>query len=287
MGELDDVATGLRKILNSHGHAFQEAVARFCYLHQLTSPWEFLQSECPVELNGKPMHIDFILQNRTTGALIVAECKRADPAIARWCFAMRMFNRAGEPPGPTHPIISMVVWVKSSGRLEEYPALFSPGHPYHLLFETRTGKPGEGTTSVSNRGDSAIIQAFRGVGGLMERYRDTGQRELKIDWPVAIYPVVFTTAELYVTDADLSAADLATGDLTEVRVAPVPWVWHQENLSRELRPQRVFVASASEEKTLEHSVQLRHTRAASVVNVKSIPSFLAELAGSTVSLTRL
>jgi hypothetical protein len=39
----------------------------------------------PVSVGGKDTHVDFVL--RTHEAFLVAECKRANPALANWCFA--------------------------------------------------------------------------------------------------------------------------------------------------------------------------------------------------------
>jgi hypothetical protein len=49
--------------------------------------WMFDSAEFPVVAGGSTTHVDFILRSRSRRTYLVAECKRADPARARWCFA--------------------------------------------------------------------------------------------------------------------------------------------------------------------------------------------------------
>jgi len=52
-----------------------------------------------------------------------------------------------------------------------------------------------------------------------------------------IVPAIFTTAELWTTDVDLSTADLATGKLgTDLKAQQVDWIWLNYNRSENLRP---------------------------------------------------
>ena len=91
---IDLTPAGVRKYLNAHGHAFQYAVIRRCY--ELTqngrSEWTFVAAEVPVGLQNT-IHIDFVLRSRDTRVYLVAECKRADPARANWCFVKAPYTR--------------------------------------------------------------------------------------------------------------------------------------------------------------------------------------------------
>ena len=74
--------------LNIHGFSFQYAVlkeAKVCF-DERKSPWVFEVSEFPVAVKETPTHIDFILKNSSEPFYIVAECKRANPALSNWCF---------------------------------------------------------------------------------------------------------------------------------------------------------------------------------------------------------
>jgi hypothetical protein len=85
----EQIAASVLKVLNSHGHRFQHAVVRrledlYC---EKRSAWFIDGVEFPVSAGGQTTHIDFILKSKSGRTYIVAECKRADPAKARWCFA--------------------------------------------------------------------------------------------------------------------------------------------------------------------------------------------------------
>lgn len=161
------------------------------------------------------------------------------------------------------------------------------GNPYQVCREIRTGNKGEGVDAGGDL-DKAISQAFRGVSGLIqELVRGVVGMHLPPNDAVALYPVVFTTAELWVTETPLSSADITTGDLESLNVAPINWLWYQENLSRDLRPKDVFLATTRPETGLARTVRNRSTRAAAIVNVLSIPSFLIEIAAIVGQLNQI
>src|SRR5687768_4972548 len=84
-----EIAASLRKVLNSHGHGFHYAVIRRAEELKLSGRgrWNLEAAEIPVVTRGSSTHIDFVMTNDSGFTFLVAECKRADPAKARWCFA--------------------------------------------------------------------------------------------------------------------------------------------------------------------------------------------------------
>jgi hypothetical protein len=278
MADSSDVSNYLRTVLNSHGFAFQQAVLRACIQLGETTGWKFVQSEFPFELHGREGHIDFLLANPDTNSLLVAECKRADPARANWCFARTTYTASRSSPTRTQrPVFSIVNVINPPTRLVETPSVWTRGEVHHLLFELRTGATGSGK-GQERAAEAAVTQAFRGASGLIQ-YLDAAKETLPINTQRPILPVVFTTASLYATDVELADADLGTGDLAEVPVEPVPWAWYQVNLSSSHRPENVFLRGRAVEATLELSVLYRHTRAVCVVNVLSLPAFFEHLSG--------
>jgi hypothetical protein len=153
MSELDDIAAGATKRLNTHGYAFEQAVIHRCvqlHRHGL-SQWRFVISECPVDLHGEPHHIDFVLYDAGKAAVIVVECKRVDPARARACFLKRTYTRAGEPSGAQRPIVSVIQWDRDRPRgLFERPMQLALETPFHLCMQLKTG----GRTERPNFHDS-------------------------------------------------------------------------------------------------------------------------------------
>jgi hypothetical protein len=84
------VQEGFQKALNEHGAGFQYAIlAELQRLHDPPvgdSPWRFLAAELPVEAHGHSTRADIVLAQHGLPNFMVVECKRANPAIANWCF---------------------------------------------------------------------------------------------------------------------------------------------------------------------------------------------------------
>lgn len=89
----DPTPADARKVLSSHGHAFQYAVLRRAEELSDHTRWIFEVAEFPVGGPPNTIHIDFVLRSKTGGVYLVAECKRADPARANWCFVKAPYTR--------------------------------------------------------------------------------------------------------------------------------------------------------------------------------------------------
>jgi hypothetical protein len=273
---MDDerIATALRNVLNAHGHGFHYAVLRRCaeLRRSRKSNWNFVVAEFPVELNGHTASIDLILA--AGSMLMVVECKRADPALARWCFAKAPYTGDGYSYGP---VISVLFHDTAAVRVQEWPATLSGYYDkaYHLGYELRTGLPGDGQGASQKAISAAFDQVMRGVGGLMRTLENDPSKLLEPNQQTPIVPAIFTTAELYVSDVNLSDAELATGRIDPFAVSSVPWLWYQTNLSRQLRP-GLQVLSRQDEPGLVSRLTRLHTRGVAVVSVSGIESFLAQ-----------
>src|SRR5690349_1045425 len=79
----EELRSALKKVLNSHGYAFQQSVIRQLSNIRTRSLWEPFVPEFTVQNT----RIDLILTNQKQNIYLVCECKRANPAIANWCFA--------------------------------------------------------------------------------------------------------------------------------------------------------------------------------------------------------
>src|SRR5438067_1519637 len=88
--DLAEVAGGFERVLNRHGYGFQYAVLRKARLlfEKKQSVWRFEVSEFPVTTQHDSTRIDFVLKagSKETPILMIVECKRANPALANWCF---------------------------------------------------------------------------------------------------------------------------------------------------------------------------------------------------------
>jgi len=96
----EEIRALFSKELNRHGYGFQYAVLKKCeevaaILEKNLTPatWAPLVSEFPVEVQRAGTKIDFILRRISRWAVpgvpvyLLAECKRANPALSNWCFA--------------------------------------------------------------------------------------------------------------------------------------------------------------------------------------------------------
>ncbi len=106
--ESRDPSVGLRKVLDSHGYGFQYSVLKRC-LESRPTVWRVAATEFPVQLNTTDTHIDFVLGYRSH--LIVAECKRVNPAKSRWGFARS--NLVGKALDSSRPRVDFLQWDKT------------------------------------------------------------------------------------------------------------------------------------------------------------------------------
>jgi len=90
-----------------------------------------------------------------------------------------------------------------------------------------TGLPSSGRSAING----AVTQVLRGTSGLINAL----SRSQFAGKTLTFVPAIFTTADLYVTDVDLSSAELTSGELREVHSSVEPWIWFNHNRSPKLR----------------------------------------------------
>src|SRR5437016_2231746 len=117
----EKVRKGFEITLNRHGYGFQYSVLKLAseLYKQNQSAWFFEVAEFPVEVQQAGTRIDFILRrsNRFVGGLplfMLAECKRANPALSNWCFARAPFTRKG---GMVNCLVSERAWLSETHEL--------------------------------------------------------------------------------------------------------------------------------------------------------------------------
>lgn len=265
------VSEGLRKVLDRHGYGFQYAVLRRGQelSEAKKSAWLFEVAEFPVEVRGSGTRIDFVLTHRSGPWQIIAECKRVDPALARWAFAKAPYvrrNRSDEP------YFAERVCKESSGfsvtgvRLDR-----RFDNAYQVALELKTDQSGDGTSSGRSAIEEAASQVCRGVGGMVE-FLFTNHHLLTESKPIVLLPVIFTTAELWTTNADLSESDCATGKLpSEVKVEKADWVCLQYHVSPGLKHSHRPPTIGG---TLGAILDTEYVRTIAIVNASGIDRFL-------------
>lgn len=133
----DQIAASVLKTLNSHGYSFQYSVVRrLDHLHaEERSRWLIDGVEFPVTAGGQTTHIDFILKSKTGRTYIVVECKRADPAKAKWCFTRAPYTTRN--PRSTEVIFEQLSFNELGLVTRRAIPAYANEGVYHLGFELR------------------------------------------------------------------------------------------------------------------------------------------------------
>lgn len=273
----DPTPGDVRKLLNTHGYAFQYAVIRRVR-ETPRSPWIFEAAEFAVAA----VHIDFVLRSHPQPGItyLVAECKRADPNRANWCFVSAPYTRR-EPRYDNEIVFQQVAPIPGANLVRAKPVTRvgavagtgAWGNPCHLHFELRTPAPGDGIGRSRSAIDEAATQVLRGMNGLIDHLFPGGTpHDAHTRAGATFLPVIFTTARLWVATGDLSEADLRTGLLLDGwgALTPVPWLWFNYNQSPALRHQLVRPATAG----LSEALHSELTRTIAVVAYEGIDAFL-------------
>lgn len=272
-----------KEALNRQGHPFQYAVIRRAnqLKDEKRSPWLFEVSEFPVEVQGCHTRIDFVLsQWINPGGMeyfqyLVAECKRANPALNNWFFARAPYVRRGGVPKDI-----LVESIKREGNVLTafLGRLDGSENIYHIAVEVKGGAKGDPRDKGRGAIEEAATQVIRGVNGLIECF-SKNQRYLTENCPTNFIPVIFTTAKIWTTDIDI-AKDVTTGKvaLGSKDVVEKPWLWFQYHVSPGLQhgierqgPKDNPLSRAN----LSDLLELEYARTIAVVGSGGIDDFLA------------
>jgi hypothetical protein len=280
--EPPNIGAVFQSALNRQGYPFQYAVIRRAdeLWNQRCSRWVFEASEFPVEVQGYHTRIDFVLSQYSESQkgpfrFLIAECKRANPALHDWLFARAPYVRRG---GPSIDIL--VEFVRREGRdlTASLGRLDGSKNIYHVAVEVKGA--GKGDSSGSGRGaiEGAATQVLRGLNGLIEFF-SRKPRYAPDNSTVIFIPVIFTAAKIWATDVDISAADVAKGQvaLDSADVSEKPWLWLQYHVSPGLK-HTVDLQLPTDERVktdLGHLLEIEYARAIAVVGPNGIDGFLA------------
>lgn len=88
---------------------------------------------------------------------------------------------------------------------------------------------------------------------------------------VRIVPVIFTTAQLFASSADLSSADLETGQVNiDAAFRGASWLWYQYHVSPGLKHTLEPLEKAN---AIEEYLKSEHIRSLAVVSPSGIEDF--------------
>ncbi len=276
------VRDSFQRELNYHGYGFQFRVLKEArdLNKAYKSKWAFRVSEFPVQVQGSATKIDFILfrqPNDFWRADMICECKRANPATANWCFIRapfvhRNYSRSADPL-----VLESLVQSNTTTELRFFAKSDRlVRNAYHVALPVRTGRKGDSQPVKQARSEieDAASQVLKGTSGYVQTLsRNPPLTEVEgQDAIVRLLPVVFTTAKLFASNSDLSAADLETGDidLQSGEFEQVSWLWYQYNVSPGIRHN---ISPVEREKKIEEYMIAEHVRSIAIVSSSGMEEF--------------
>jgi hypothetical protein len=267
--------------LNRHGYPFQYAVIRRAkeLKKEGLSEWDFEASEFPVEVQGYNTKIDFILSRCPGGGsygYLVAECKRTNPSFSEWLFAKAPYVRRDRSSDTLNVECARFADQHILASVGTLPLI---GDIYHIPLPVKTNNAQGDDSGGREAIENAATQVIRGMNGLIQYIVKNNfiiQGSLS---PAFFVPVIFTTARLWATDADISEADLETGnvDFADAKVERKPWLWMQYHMSPTLKhfaDREDSSADSFFKGTLGYLLKREFSRTIAIVSTDGIDSFL-------------
>lgn len=298
-----DLERVARTALDWHGFTFQHKVIDELrrLAAELGGAWSVEVPEFPVVVNGEPTHIDAIAI-RAIGdqrSMLVCECKRVAKERAAWCFFKAPYlGKDGHQQNVVceYLLFDGVTGSSKDTRLRraggvtaiQRPESFNIG--LELEDSDRNDKEYRGAHDTIER---ACTQVCRGLNGLVEHFAHVSSDTL---WQLhtRIYPVIVTTAPLYVSRLSLLDSDLATGKIavSEMKLEAAPWIYyryvqspgitHSHRLSSRTRPAARGIetgathSSPAEFFELGKEMTAQYVRSILIANALSLKELLIE-----------
>lgn len=234
--ELESVEVQFAKVLNRHGYGFQYSVIQKLYELNRTGKSNFIFQtvEFPVEIHGVGTRIDFILTKRANDRppfFVLVECKRANPRLSNWCFVKAPYTNR-KSSGKSEPVYMEHIELHGSDSSAFAKPRSYVDDVYHIGIEVRANATGDSGGESGRAIEDAASQVLRGLNGYVQTI--FSNRQLLGSFKNAdLLPVIFTTAQLYTSSANLTNANIETGniDLEGSIMQRVPFLFYQYNLS--------------------------------------------------------
>jgi hypothetical protein len=151
------IANEFKRVLNTHGYPFQEAVLR--RIGEVESEWEAWLPEFPVSVQDHSTRIDIVLTTESKDRFIGCECKRANPAISNWCFAesqLRLRESSLARQAYAETLLN-----RGDGTIQVQYKILSPSQNiYHFAVEAKTKNKGDEANSGKGQIEEAAGQVY-------------------------------------------------------------------------------------------------------------------------------
>ncbi len=280
------IFANFQKALNNHGYGFQYKILKEASgLSENDSPWKFEVSEFPVNTINHSTRIDFILLNNKYSLCLICECKRANPAIQNWCFTRAPFIHKDQINLSKISFERIIHDSRDQFISEPYEFINQTKDAYHLSIEIKTGQKGDEHSGSRGAIEEASTQVMIGLNGFVNFLVDNKINLIPVrDW-IDIIPVIFTSANLWISNVELTKANLNTGliDFKDSDFKKVDWLWYQYHVSPILK-HSVYSRIIPEE--IYQALDQRYARSIAIVNPDGLKDFLSRLHNDARSIKR-
>lgn len=268
--------------LNRHGYGFHYSVLSHAKELETArkSSWAFEAAEFPVEVQSHGTRIDFVLHLLTEPRVnqrvyIVAECKRVNPAMSNWCFIPApIIHREGNYKSiAVERVLNPYGDTLLTSTLRKFAG--SKAEPYHIAIEVKANRPGDASGGRPQAIEEAATQVCRGFNGLLETIARRGGFVPKGGYAY-ILPVIFTTADLWASDADLGTADRLNGniDLAAAGFSKKDWLLYEYHMSPGLKHTLASTGNTGSGESFATVLESEYIRTIPVVSSSGIADFL-------------
>lgn len=277
----EDVLRGFQEAIRRGGHGLKYSLLKLNegLARRERSDWRFIASHFPVEARNRVTHIDLILQRWRPRIYMLAHCKVADPLYQNWCFA-------SAPRITAHYDDRLVLdctHVDENEQVQHYVRhSFTDRKFVHIGSEVRSDSLEAGAEQQrSHAFRRAVAQANNWVSGISKtlasniNFFPREEEFFRRGRPrsICLLPVIFTTADIWVAEADLSSAAIESGriDLAPSGLTKSSWVLYQEYTVRE---EKLSTLADEQPRALEELMEKQYVRTIPVVNPSGVAEFL-------------
>ena len=199
--------------------------------------------------------------------------KRANPSLSNWCFAKAPYvarNRMGIEPYFIEEFYQdvnhQIGWTSTK-------IISNANNAFQIALEIKNVE-GKGDSTGQGRGaiEEATAQVLRGMSGMME-FLSKNTQIIEPKRLARLVPVIFTTAELWSTDANISEAEIETGkmDITKSDFQKRDWLIYQYHQSPGLKHNLRLRETPN---TFGDILNQEYIRSVFIVNTSGIEGFL-------------
>ncbi len=265
----EQIAKAFEQALNKHGYGFQYKVLyeiRKLAESGKTQWWPYV-SEFPVEVQGSNTRVDFILRYSNKPLLILAECKRVNPALANWCFAKADIENSSR----SNDLFLESLTMHTGALYTEIKRITDSDRIFNIAVEGKTNEKGEKEGNSRGIIEEASTQLCRGMNGLIKYFKENNSlMEEKNTW--YFWPVIFTTANLFFTRKDFGSVNINDGllALDAKEIEKVNWLHYHYHQSKGIKHE---IPSKAQSSDLRSDIYVKYIRNITVINQLGIEEY--------------